>query len=176
MAYPTASFPAALDTVNQIGPGDANSQVPNPQGETHSGIHAQIAAILAAIETAIGITGSTDPTSILYKLRAATATVVPLADGAHIATDASQGTVFDVTIAGDRILDNPTNPSDGQVCTWRVKQGAGGNHLLTYGSAFNFGAAGAPTLSTTAAKIDEITARYNLATTKWDVVLVSLGF
>lgn len=68
MGYPNANFPTSLDTVNQIGPGGPSEQTPNGAGETHQGIHAQMAAILAAIEQVIGITGSTDPNSIMYKL------------------------------------------------------------------------------------------------------------
>ncbi len=66
--YPNASFPTALDTLNQVGPEGGSVQAPNTQGETHAGIHAQLAAILTAIETVIGITGSADTSSIMYRL------------------------------------------------------------------------------------------------------------
>lgn len=167
-------FPVALDSYNNIG-AQAVDQ-PNPQGEVHSFIHAQLIAAIAAIEAKLGIDGSLVTTSLTYMLRAGLGGVVALVDAATIATNAALGSVFDVTIAADRILGAPTNPSDGQLCTWRIKQGPSGSHLLTYNAVFNFGSIGAPTLSTVAGKIDHIIARYNGSTSKWEVELVVIGF
>ena len=47
---------------------------------------------------------------------------VTLTDAATIATDASTGTWFRVTLAGNRTLGNPTNPTDGQMVVWELIQ------------------------------------------------------
>lgn len=53
MNYPGTNFPSSVDALNPIGPGSADSNVPNLQGETHAGIHAQLAAALMAVENYI---------------------------------------------------------------------------------------------------------------------------
>lgn len=103
--------------------------------------------------------------------------IVALTDGANIATDASLGNVFDVTLAGNRTLDNPTSPADGQRITYRVKQDATGSRTLAYGTKFRFGSdVASPTLSTAAGKIDYLGFVYKLADDKWDCVAVSKGY
>ena len=75
--------------------------------------------------------------------------VVSLTDAATIAVDASLGNDFRVTIAGNRTMGNPANPSDGQKITFQVTQGSGGSFTLTWGSAYEFSAGlPQPTLST----------------------------
>lgn len=93
-------------------------------------------------------------------------TPVALSDGANIATDASLGNVFTVTLGGNRTLDNPTNPSNGQVCSWRINTGAG-SFTLAYGTAFEFPGDVAPTLTTTASRVDVITGMYDSVSSKW---------
>lgn len=68
MTYPGVSFPTSLDTLNQVGPEGGSVQAQNSQGETHAGIHAQLAAVLSSVETVIGVTGSADTNSIMYRL------------------------------------------------------------------------------------------------------------
>ena len=62
--------------------------------------------------------------------------VVGLTDAATIAVDASAGNDFRVTIAGNRTMGNPSNPTDGQKITFQVTQGSGGSFTLAWGSAF----------------------------------------
>ncbi len=105
--------------------------------------------------------------------------VVALTDAATIATDASLGNIFTVTLGGARTLGNPTNGTNGQKVVWRVSQDASGTRTLAYGNAFRFGSdVTSPTLSTTAGKIDYIGAIYNTGgpTASWDVVAVSKGY
>jgi hypothetical protein len=102
---------------------------------------------------------------------------VALSDAANIATDASLGNHFRVTLGGNRTLDNPTNPTDGQKCTWEIIQDGTGSRTLAYGSQFTFGTdVTSPTLTTTASKRDFIGAVYNGTTTKWYVLGVVRGY
>lgn len=54
-----------------------------------------------------------------------------LTDAATIATDASQSRRFTVSIAVDRNLGVPTNPVDGDLRVWEVKNTAGTAKTLT---------------------------------------------
>ena len=92
---------------------------------------------------------------------------VSLVDGANIATDASLGNNFEVTLGGNRTLDNPSNATGGMVCNWVIRQDGTGGRTLTFGSAFDFGTAGAPTLSTGANVADFFSAYYFVGTSKW---------
>jgi hypothetical protein len=86
---------------------------------------------------------------------------VALTDAANIATDASLGNVFTVTLAGNRTLDNPTNLVAGGVYRWVITQDATGTRTLAYGTAFKWPGGTAPTLSTGANAIDTIEAVYD---------------
>ena len=64
--------------------------------------------------------------------------VVGLTDAATIAVDASLGNDFRVTIAGNRTMGNPADPTDGQQIIFQVTQGTGGSFTLTWGSGYEF--------------------------------------
>lgn len=87
-----------------------------------------------------------------------------LVDGATINSDAfndgNGATTFFVTIAGNRVLANPTNMVPGKTYSWLIEQGAGGSHTLTYGSKFSF-SGGTPTLSTAAGAADALTGMFD---------------
>lgn len=103
-------------------------------------------------------------------------TVVALTFGASIALQADLGNVFTVTLtASTGTLANPTNPQDGQTIRVRVIQGAGGSFTLAYGTAYDFGAAGAPTLSTAAGKVDILGFEYVASLSKWVYLGSALG-
>ncbi len=94
--------------------------------------------------------------------------VVTLTFGASIAVNAALGNIFAVTLtASTGTLANPTNPVDGQLIRVRVAQDATGGWTLAYGTAYDWGAAGAPTLSTAASKVDILVFEYNAALSKW---------
>lgn len=106
-------------------------------------------------------------------------TVATLTDGANIATNAANGNYFTVTLGGNRTIDAPTNPTDGQIITYELKQDGTGSRTITWASganAFSFGAGVAPTLSTTAAKVDLISFRYSTTVGKWLNLGSQLGF
>ena len=109
-----------------------------------------VASGTAAAATTVG-SGATAPA------------VVALTDAATISVDASAGSDFRVTIAGNRTLGNPANPVDGQQIIFQVTQGRAG-FTLTYGSAYEFGAGlPQPSLSTTAGHTDLLGFIYNAA-------------
>lgn len=102
---------------------------------------------------------------------------VTLTDTATIATDASLGTHFRVTLGGNRTLGNPTNPTDGQRAIWELIQDATGSRTITLGSAFALGTdLTAVTLTTTASKRDFLGAVYNSTAAKWFVIAFMKGF
>ena len=103
--------------------------------------------------------------------------VVSLTDAATIAVDASLGNDFRVTIAGDRTMGTPANPSDGQKITFQVTQGSSGSFTLTWGSAYEFSAGlPQPTLSTTAGLTDLLCFIYNATKSTWLLVAFVSGF
>lgn len=80
-----------------------------------------------------------------------------LADAGNISWNLNTQQVAKVTLEGDRTLDNPTNMKDGATYMLRVTQDGAGTRLLTFGSAYDWGDAGVPTLSATPGKTDILT-------------------
>jgi len=102
---------------------------------------------------------------------------VALSDGANIATDASLGNIFTVTLGGNRTMDNPTNAVDGQKIIYKIKQDATGSRTITWGSNFRGSTDVAlPTLTTTANYVDYIGFIYDSSVTKWNCLAVNKGF
>ena len=73
-----------------------------------------------------------------WKAVAAAIDVVSLVDGANISNDASEGSVFTVTIGGDRIFDNWTNKLIGREYTLIITQDGTGNWNPTFDTDFVF--------------------------------------
>lgn len=71
-------------------------------------------------------------------------TVTTLAYAAAVDVDATLGNVFSLVMTGACTLANPAGGTDGQVIRLRVTSNG---HALTYGGAYQFGSAGAPSLS-----------------------------
>lgn len=101
---------------------------------------------------------------------------VVLTDAANIATDASLGNTFRVTLGGNRNLSAPTNPVDGQKAVWVFIQDGVGGRTLTFDAVFNFGVFPTLVLSSPAGKRDFMGAIYNSANSQWNVVAYSVGF
>jgi hypothetical protein len=106
---------------------------------------------------------------------------VNLTDAATIATDASLGNNFRITLlASGHILGAPTNPTDEQMCMWEIKQGGTGNNLLTLAGGaggFLFGTdLTSITLSTGVGVTDLLGCRYNAAASRWWVIAFMRGF
>lgn len=97
--------------------------------------------------TGMAATGYTGAGSIAPK-------VATLEDAPTITVNAAAGNLFRVTLGGNRALGNPAGGTDGQLIRVEVTQDGTGSRLLSYGSAYNLGSAGAPVLSTTPGAMD----------------------
>lgn len=94
--------------------------------------------------------------------------VVSLTFGATISVNAALGNDFRLTLtASTGTIANPANPVDGQRIDFQVAQDGTGSRTVAWGTAYDFGASGAPTLSTAASKVDIIGFVYNAALSKW---------
>ncbi len=80
-----------------------------------------------------------------------------LTDAVNISWDLNDEQVAQVTLAGNRTLDNPTNLKDGGVYILEVIQDATGSRTLAYGTAYKFPAGSAPVLSTGVNDVDFLT-------------------
>lgn len=102
---------------------------------------------------------------------------VGLTDAATIATDASLGNHFRVTLGGNRTLGNPTNPTDGQRVIWEIIQDGTGTRTITLDTKFALGTdITAVTLTTTINKRDFMGAIYNSTADKWYVIALARGY
>jgi hypothetical protein len=93
-----------------------------------------------------------------------------------ISLDASTGGHFRVTLTGNAEMGTPANPADGQKITFEVVQDSAGHRTLTWSSAYNFGQAGQPTLTTTAGKRDLIGFVYSASEGQWLFAGIMAGF
>ena len=101
---------------------------------------------------------------------------VTLADAATILVNAALGNLFRVTLGGNRTLASPAGGADGQLIRIEVIQDGTGGRTLSYGPAYAFGSAGAPTLSTTPAAMDVLGIGYDSGAAKWRVLAFAGGF
>ena len=103
--------------------------------------------------------------------------VVTLTFAASIAVNAAAGNVFAVTLtASTGTLANPASPVNGQAIRIRVIQDGTGGRTLAYGSAYDFGAAGTPSLSSAAGKVDILGFEYVGSLSRWCYLGAGLGF
>ena len=84
-----------------------------------------------------------------------------LTDGTNIDWNASTQDVCKVTLAGNRTLNAPTNPTTGQFITILIIQDGSGSRTATFNAIYEFKDDTAPTLTTTASKGDVFVFRYN---------------
>jgi hypothetical protein len=102
--------------------------------------------------------------------------VVTLTFGTTISINAALGNVFAVTLtASTGTLGTPSNPVDGQPIRVRVIQDSTGGRTLAYSGGWDFGAAGAPALSTAANAVDYLVGEWN-ASKSAVCVSAALGF
>ena len=88
--------------------------------------------------------------------KAQSGSITALSDGANISVDMSLNNHFSVTLGGNRTLDNPTNIVAGTSGSFFITQDGSGSRTLAYGSYYDFAGGTAPTLTTTASKVDRI--------------------
>lgn len=78
-----------------------------------------------------------------------------LSDVANISWNLDNAQTAEVTLGGNRTLDNPTNMKAGATYILRVEQDSTGSRTLAYGTAYNWPNGGtAPVLTTTGLAID----------------------
>lgn len=80
--------------------------------------------------------------------------ITALTDGATITPDFSAANNFSVTLGGNRTLANPSNQTAGQSGAIVITQDGTGSRTLSFGSNWKFPNGTAPTLTTTANKVD----------------------
>lgn len=104
--------------------------------------------------------------------------VVTLTDGATPALNASQGTIFYLSSAGNRTIAVPTNPTPGKKIIIRhyASGGARTLSLNTGAGGFRFGNDIVSLTATTSGRTDYIGCIYNEVDNFWDVVAVSKGY
>lgn len=103
--------------------------------------------------------------------------VVALTDAATITPNADTTDEGTVTLGGNRTIANPTGtPVAGQKLILRLKQDATGSRTITWGTAYRFSGAAAPTLTTTGAKTDYLGFEYNATDAKWDCLATRVNF
>jgi len=99
---------------------------------------------------------------VTYPAYVAPAVVTLTESGGSVAVDAADGNVFRLVLtASGWTLSNPTGMTDGQPVRVRLIQDGTGGRTISYGSAWDFGAAGAPTLSTGAGKVDYLAGEWS---------------
>jgi hypothetical protein len=151
-------------------------------GGTTVGKAVFVAVDAAAARTAIGTVIGTDvqaydadtaKTDVVQTFSVAQrGAVVALTDGATITPDFAAGNNYSITLGGNRTLANPTNIVAGQSGVITVTQDGTGGRTLAFGSYFKFAAGAAPTLTTTAAAVDDL-AYYVESSTR--IVVKALG-
>lgn len=159
--------------------GTATACIKTDAGVTSTLIHNSNATAnnLAGLDLIVHDGGGLSVPGYGYFAGALTSAPATLTDAVTIATNAAQGNTFRVTLGGNRTLGNPTNPTNGQTCTWELIQDATGSRTLTLGAAFALGTTiASATLTTTANARDFLTAIYNSTTAKWYVIDFVKGY
>jgi hypothetical protein len=107
--------------------------------------------------TAAEIQAGTDTTKVVAPAYLATSAIFQsLTDAATIAWNIATGYNAKVTLGGNRTLGAPTNYQEGLGGVLKVTQDGTGSRTLAYNACWDFGALGAPTLSTAAGTEDAI--------------------
>ncbi len=127
--------------------------------------------LIAGLPVGRGGTGVTTAAA----LRALSAVVVALTDGATPALDASLASVFTLAAAGDRTIAVPSNPTSGQKIIIRHLASGGARTLALNSGAggFRFGSDITALTATASGKIDYIGCIYNTDESRWDAIAVA---
>lgn len=121
--------------------------------------------------------GAASEVTIFQGAIAPKVTGLTFVSGGTTLVNAALGNAFYLMITDSTTtLGNPSNSVQGQVIRFRLTQGTGGNFTVAFGTAYDFGASGAPVLSTAAGKIDILGFEYVGMLSKWCFLGSSLGF
>lgn len=99
-----------------------------------------------------------------------------LTDAATIATDASLGNRFKVTLTADRVLGNPTNAVDGQMLFFCIEEDGTGGHSITLDTKFNDPNGYFTGLTETADARNYLGVVYDSTDDQFDVLAFSAGY
>lgn len=97
-------------------------------------------------------------------------------DGATQTFDCSTGSHFQWTLGANRTMSTPTNAINGQTIWLAVVQDSTGSRTVTWPSNWTWPGGTAPTLTTTAAKLDLFFAKYDGINSKWRANTVGLNY
>ena len=126
-----------------------------------------------------GSTAGGFPLAAIAKAQTFTAaqrgTVSALTDGATITPNFATANNFSVTLGGNRTLANPTNLTAGQSGAIAITQDGTGSRTLAFGSYWKFAGGTAPTLTTTASKVDVLVYYVESSTRVSAQVLLNMG-
>ena len=100
--------------------------------------------------------------------------VVSLTDAANISTNLALSNNFQVTLGGNRTLDNPTNDGISQSGSIFLIQDGTGSRTLSYGTDWKFAGGTGPTLSTAANAIDRLDYIVQTATAIQSVITLDI--
>jgi len=90
-----------------------------------------------------------------------------------MAVDAATSNKKYIVLTGNSTISNPTNPVNGRMLMFRLRQDATGSRTITWGSNYRFRGdliLANIVLSTTPAMIDRIAFEYDVTDDRWDAV------
>jgi hypothetical protein len=95
-----------------------------------------------------------------------------------INTPVASGQIFDLTLTGSGLLNNPTGGSDGQTIRWRISQDNTGNRALSFGNKFKIPSTATNPLpiSSGSGVMDMLGATYDASRDKWDIIAFVPGY
>lgn len=118
------------------------------------------------------------PDGSVQKYAAHIPTVVQLGSvSGTINTDASSGSIFDLTLSASGLLANPSNSSDGQSVRWRITY-ADNSIPLSLDTNFRIPSSATSPLpfSSTSGSMDILGATYDSSRNKWDIIAFVPGY
>lgn len=143
---------------------------------SHTHTAANITDFNTAVASAAPVTSVNGQTGAVT-IASGNPTVVSLSYAATLNTNASSGSIFDVTLTGNTLIANPTNGVNGQTLRWRITQDGTGSRTVSLGNKFALPASvSSLTFSTAANKTDILAATYHATRDKWDVVALVTGY
>lgn len=156
----------------------ANLLFASPNGSSGNPTFRALVAADLPMATTAEVRAGTVTKPVGVDTLAAAQALQTLTDGATITWDLSIGFNAKVTIAAVGRTLAVTNPKEGYWYTLLIYQDATGSRTITtYPASFNWGTAGAPTLTTTASKHDVISLFCtNASTPTYDAFLGGKGF
>lgn len=99
-----------------------------------------------------------------------------ITDGATQTWDCSTGAIFQWTLGASRTMSTPTGMVTGQYIEIRVVQDSSGSRLVTWPSNFSWPASTAPTLTTTAGRMDIVKGTWDDLNSKWRMQAAALNY